>query len=184
MNNQKIAIVYHSGTGSTARLAEQVAQGIQSNNRQAQLLRIENKDIIDGRFRNVETMEAITSSAAVIFGSPTYMGSVSAQFKAFADASSEFWADQRWAGKLAAGFTIGSNPSGDQLNTIQYFGILANQHGMLWSGIDIPGGIDRRQRNRLGSQSGLVSYTRDGEIEQVDLQLAQYLGGRVARLAA
>ena len=32
--------------------------------------------------------------------------------------------------KVAAGFTIGSNLSGDQLSSIQYLQIFANQHGM------------------------------------------------------
>ena len=76
----------------------------------------------------------------MIFGCPTYMGGPSAQFKAFADASSDRWERQRWESKLCAGFTVGSNPSGDQLATLQYMTILAAQHGMLWAGIDIPGG--------------------------------------------
>lgn len=68
------------------------------------------------------------------------------------DATSELWARQRWADKLAAGFTIGTNLSGDPLNTIQYLNIFANQPGMLWASLNMPGGHDPRGHNRLGAQ--------------------------------
>jgi NAD(P)H dehydrogenase (quinone) len=64
------------------------------------------------------------------------MGGVSAQFKAFADATSELWCQQEWAGKIAAGFTCGSAMNGDQTSTLQYLVTLANQQGMLWVGLD------------------------------------------------
>ena len=37
------------------------------------------------------TWEALQAADAIIMGSPTYMGSVSWQFKKFADASSKPW---------------------------------------------------------------------------------------------
>ncbi|XUJ34422.1 flavodoxin family protein [Bradyrhizobium japonicum] len=57
------------------------------------------------------------------------MGGPAAQFKAFADASSYRWSQQRWADKIAAGFTTGACAGGDQLHTLTYFTILAAQHG-------------------------------------------------------
>ena len=103
----------------------------------------------------------------MIFGSPTFMGSVSAQFKAFADATGELWAEKIWSDKVAAGFTIGSNLSGDQLHTLQYLQVFANQHGMLWASLDIPGNCDPQKRNRLGAQSGLIAYSKDGVLNEV-----------------
>lgn len=111
------------------------------------------------------------------------MGGASAQFKAFADASSDRWENQRWEGKLCAGITVGSSPSGDQLATLQYFTILAAQHGMLWVGINIPGGYDPEGRNRLGAQLGLVSQSTGTHVSDIDLVTARYLGVRVARKA-
>ena len=184
MNQLTIAIVYHSGTGNTAKLAQHIAEGVKEKQAMPILLAIRNADIVEGRYRNEEVMNTVLNADAVIFGSPTYMGSVSAQFKSFADASSEYWANQQWAGKIAAGFTIGSNPSGDQLSTLQYLMTLSAQHGMLWTGINIPGGSNKDGLNRLGSQSGLMSYTRSGELDSADLNTARYLGARVAELTA
>jgi len=177
----KIGIIFHSVTGSTKTLAKAIKAGIQTVP-DTEVIEVEIKggDIVEGRYVNEAKLNELSNVDAMIFGSPTYMGCVSAQFKAFADATGELWAEQAWANKIAAGFTIGSNYSGDQLNTIQYLQIFSNQHGMLWAGLDIPGNYDPAQRNRLGAQSGLIAHSTDTEIHELDLITAKYLGKRVA----
>lgn len=179
-----ICVVNHSITGTTSRLAESVLEGLGSVEGCAgKLLAIEGADIVDGRYGNEAVLHALDGCDAMIFGCPTFMGGPSAQFKAFADASSGRWETQRWEGKLCAGFTVGSSPSGDQLATLQYFTVLGAQHGMLWVGIDIPGGRDPDGRNRLGAQLGVVSQSNGTLVPEVDLDTARYLGARVARKA-
>jgi len=180
-----IAIVYHSVTGTTAQLAEAVASGCCSvAATTAVLLRIEAADIEQGRYSNRALIEAIDQADAVIFGSPTFMGSVSAQFKAFADATSEqYWGKQLWADKIAAGFTVGTGYCGDTLHSLHYLQILAAQHGMLWAGLDLAGAGDTKAPNRLGAQAGVIVRVVNGAVEEPDLQTGFYLGRRVARLA-
>lgn len=178
-----VAIISHSVTGTTEALAQSVAQGVNSvDGAQAINMRIDNEQLVSGRFPNGAQMQQMTACDAMIFGTPTFMGGPTAQFKAFADASSDQWEEQLWANKLAAGFTVGANYSGDQHATIQYLTTLAGQHGMLWVGVDSPGG-DAGIPNRLGSQSGVIAHSPDGKIHQQDAQLAHYLGSRVAKLA-
>lgn len=180
-----VCVVHHSITGTTSELAASVVEGLSSlDGCRVDVRRIEGADIEHGRFRNDATLRAVDAADAVIFGCPTFMGGPSAQFKAFADASSDRWETQAWEGKLCAGFTVGSNPSGDQLATLQYFTLLAAQHGMLWVGLDLPGGCDPQGRNRLGAQLGLVSQTSGTVIPDIDLVTARYLGARVARKAS
>jgi NAD(P)H dehydrogenase (quinone) len=181
----KIVIVYHSVTGTTARLAEAIAAGCHSVTAvDLQLLRIEGKDITQGRYKNSAVLETIDQADAVIFGSPTFMGSVSAQFKAFADATAgDHWGEQLWSDKVAAGFTVGTGYCGDTLHSLHYLQILAAQHGMLWTGLDLAGAGDVKAPNRLGAQAGLIVRAVDGAIEQPDLQTAFYLGQRVVRVA-
>ncbi|UQI42202.1 hypothetical protein [Vreelandella venusta] len=50
------------------------------------------------------------------------------------------------------------------MNTLQYMQVFANQHGMLWVGLDIPGNYDPEIRNRLEAQSGLIVHSADGVI--------------------
>jgi NAD(P)H dehydrogenase (quinone) len=182
----KIVIVYHSVTGTTAQLAEAVAAGCRSVTAvDLQLLRIEGEDITQGRYKNSAVLEAIDQADAVIFGSPTFMGAVSAQFKAFADATAgDRWGEQLWADKVAAGFTVGTGYCGDTLHSLHYLQILAAQHGMLWTGLDLAGAGDMKAPNRLGAQAGLIARAVDGAIEQPDLQTAFYLGQRVARVVS
>ncbi len=179
-----VAIVYHSVTGTTARLAEAVADGCHSVPEvTAALLRIEAADIEQGRYHNRTVINAIDRADAVIFGSPTFMGSVSAQFKAFADATAgEYWGEQLWADKIAAGFTVGTGYCGDTLHSLHYLQILAAQQGMLWAGLDLAGAGDRKAPNRLGAQAGVIVRAVDGAIETPDLHTAFYLGQRVVRL--
>ena len=107
----KTAVVYHSGYGHTHRVAQRVAEGAN-----AQLV------AIDAEGNVSEADWAIINAAdALIFGSPTYMGVVSWQFKKFADATSKQWMSGAWKDKVAGGFTISAKLSGDKLSTIQYF---------------------------------------------------------------
>ncbi|OED42416.1 flavodoxin [Chromatiales bacterium (ex Bugula neritina AB1)] len=180
----RVAVIYHSETGTTAQLAQQVVQGAESvTGASALLLEIKGADIHHGKFSNAALLGSVTAADAIIFGSPTYMGSVSAEFKSFADATSDIWSRQAWSGRVCSGFTMGANPSGDQLSAIQYMNILSNQHGMLWTGVDIPGGSDPQGRNRLGAQNGLIANTYTNKVDPLDLATANYLGARVATLA-
>ena len=66
---------------------------------------------------------------AIIMGAPTYMGSLSAPFKAFMDATSHLqYVEKRWAGKIAAGFTNGASRGGDKQNSLVQLMTFAAQH--------------------------------------------------------
>lgn len=128
-----VAIVSHSGYGHTARLAQEIAAGVTAAGAQARLLTIESasqdfQPLLDG----------VADADAVIFGAPTYMGDVSAAFRAFAEASSKPLSQGLWADKLAAGFTNSHSYAGDKLQALQSLCILAAQHGMVWVSLGVP----------------------------------------------
>lgn len=178
-----VAVVYFSAVGATEQLARQLIEGINLvEDVRALECQIQGRDIFEGRFDNDEVFTLLDNVDAIIFGSPTYMGSVSAQFKAFADATSERWDGQYWCNKIAAGFTVGSCLNGDQANTLQYMSTLASQHGMIWVGLDIAGGYNSLGLNRLGCQIGVVAHSPEGEVDCSDLDTAKYLGKRVAKV--
>jgi len=181
---KQIAIIYFSQTDTTHNLALAVAQGCAAvSDTEVVSYRILAQDIEQGRFQNLNCLELVDNSDAVVFGSPTFMGGPAAQFKAFADASSECWESQRWSGKLAAGFTVGSSPSGDQLGTLQLFALLAAQHGMLWLGLDIADNADQQGLNDQGCQLGLAAHCITPQPSAGDIRTAQYLGARVAKFS-
>ncbi|MDT0605243.1 flavodoxin family protein [Thalassotalea castellviae] len=179
----RIAIVYFTESNVTEKIAEAIVSGIKQEDGITVILhRIAGQEIIEGRFENPELFQQLKSCDAILFGSPTYMGSVSAQFKAFADASSEYWQEQEWADKISAGFTTGTGLNGDQSSTLQYMSTLASQHGMLWVNIASSYGVENNKLNRLGCQLGVVSQATKGSVHEVDLATAKHLGRRVAKL--
>ncbi|MEZ9139751.1 MULTISPECIES: NAD(P)H-dependent oxidoreductase [unclassified Shewanella] len=176
----KIGVIFFSKTDVTGALATSLINGLSAFG-QATIIKhqIKGGEIVEGRFTNLEIIKKLSSCDAIIFGTPTYMGGVSAQFKAFADATSELWCEQEWSGKLAAGFTSGSAMNGDQTGTLQYLVTLSNQHGMLWVGLDSAQGYKDHGINRLGCQLGVVAHSPDGNVNKTDLETAYYLGNRV-----
>jgi NAD(P)H dehydrogenase (quinone) len=152
-----VSIIYHSGTGHTTKMAEAVAKGASSvSDVKVQTIAINGKDIVEGRYKNASVLEQLDASDAIIFGSPTYMGGPSGQFKCFADATGERWYMGKWKNKVAAGFTVSSGPSGDKLSTLHYFFTLAMQQGMIWIGqSETP--MNDKGINRLSSYSGVMA---------------------------
>lgn len=178
----KVAVVYFTKTDVTGELAKSLCEGVKSIGDIAVFqYHIEGREIVEGRFVDEKLFAELAECDAIVFGTPTYMGGVSAQFKAFADATSELWCEQEWTGKLAAGLTCGSAMNGDQTGTLQYLVTLASQQGMLWVGLDSAIGYKDHGVNRLGCQLGVVAYSADGVAHEADLATARYLGQRVAR---
>ncbi len=181
----KVAVVYHSGFGHTEVQAKSVLKGALSvEGTDAELIKVD--DILD-------QPEKLNEADAIIFGSPTYMGSVSAPFKAFMDASSKVWFSQGWKDKVAAGFTNSHSLSGDKLNTLIQMSVFAAQHGMIWVGLAemnaSPDGEPGKEDavNRIGSFLGAMAQSENESPEVTppsgDLKTAELLGERVAKLA-
>ncbi|GGL70727.1 FMN reductase [Streptomyces fumigatiscleroticus] len=172
-----VAIAYHSGYGHTTRMAESVEEGVRSvAGATAGTVRLD--DLTE------EDWARLDAADAIVFGSPTYMGSASPVFHAFAAASSERWYGQRWKDKVAAGFTTSGSPSGDKLNTLQYFTVFAAQHGMHWVNLDLLPGDTENDPNRLGGWLGAMGRCPVDQgpesMPKGDLLTAAHLGRRVA----
>ncbi|HOX88032.1 MAG TPA: flavodoxin family protein [Burkholderiaceae bacterium] len=182
----KIVIVYHSGYGHTRKQAEAVHSGAASV-ASAELIAIDAQgDLPAGAW------DTLAAAEAIIFGSPTYMGGASWQFKKFADASSKPWFSQVWKDKIAAGFTNSATINGDKHSTLHYFITLAMQHSMVWVGTGmLPSNskaATRNDVNYLGSSAGAMSQSpSDSSPEEGplpgDLETARLFGARVAQAA-
>jgi NAD(P)H dehydrogenase (quinone) len=186
MNTQSNVIVaYHSGYGHTEVLANAAVEGARQAGAQAEAIAVDDAESLD--------WAKFAAADAIIFGSPTYMGSVSAPFKAFMDASSRVWYEQGWKDKIAAGFTNSASYSGDKLNTLQQMSVFAAQHSMLWIGLGLMPGNNSTQGspddlNRIGSYLGAMAQSNadqgaDIVPPQADRDTVRHLGKRVAEAA-
>ena len=178
----KVAVVFHSGYGHTLRMAQSVAEGAS-----AELVTIDAEgNVSDGGWSTLNAADAI------IMGSPTYLGSVSWQFKKFADASSKPWFSQAWKDKVFAGFTNSATMNGDKLSTLHYLFTLAMQQGGIWVGTALmPSNTKAAQRNDInyvGSFSGAMAQSpadsSPAEMLQGDLDTARLFGKRVSEITA
>ncbi|MEW1564157.1 flavodoxin family protein [Streptomyces sp. NPDC005381] len=184
MTTPVVSIAYHSGYGHTAVLAEAVRTGALEAGAEVHLIQVD--AITDAQW------EQLDASDAVVFGSPTYMGTASGAFHVFAEASSKRWFGQDWKDKLAAGFTNSGSKSGDKLHTLQFFQILAAQHGMNWVNLGLHPGWNNsagseHDLNRLGVFAGAAAATNVDEgpdaVHPSDVATAEHLGRRITETA-
>lgn len=181
----RVAIVYHSGYGHTARQAEAVADGVlQTADSSPLLLSVEEAQ---------QRWDDLHAAHAIIFGAPTYMGAASASFKAFQEATSKVMmaGGYLWKDKIAAGFTNSGARAGDKLSTLLQMVLFAAQHGMHWVSLDLPPANNstsgsEENLNRLGFWIGAAAQSNTDEgpdraPPEADLATARHLGARVAR---
>lgn len=183
----KIAIVYFSGYGHTARQAKAVQEGAASVG-EATLYAIDKEgELPEGAW------EALNAADAIIYGSPTYMGNAAWQFKKFADASSKQWFSQAWQDKVAAGFTNSASVNGDKYATIAAMWTLAQQHGQIWVGTGLLPANTKAHGpadvNWTGGSGGALAISpSDASPDEAprsgDLETARLLGKRVAEITA
>lgn len=180
----RVAIVYHSGYGHTARQAEAVKEGAGSvEGVESTLLTVEEAP---GRW------DDLAAADAIVFGTPTYMASVSAAFKAFEEASSHAVMSKGflWKDKFASGFTNSGSRSGDKLASLIQIALFAAQHGMHWVNLGLPpantsstGSEEELNRHGFWLGAGAQSNTDQGPDlapPEADLLTARHLGRRVA----
>jgi multimeric flavodoxin WrbA len=161
----KLAVVYHSGYGHTKVIAEAVVRGVKSvEGAHVQLISVDEMD---------QHWQTLKDADAIIFGTPTYMGTVSAKV----------WMEQGWKDKLAAGFTNSMGLSGDKLNTLQTLVTFAAQHSMIWVGLGEmvqPEGVNRLS-SFLGAMTQAGNVPPDQEPAAADQATGEALGRRVAK---
>ncbi|GAA3012268.1 flavodoxin family protein [Kitasatospora albolonga] len=188
-----LAVVYHSIHGHTEVLAEHLAAGARSvPGTEVHLVPLRAADVNAGRWYDPEVMALLERADAIVFGSPTLMGSVSAVFKAFMEAAFTPFTTQAWKDKLAGAFTMSASQSGDKLTVLEQLAVFGAQMGMQWVGVgDMPGnnwsGGSRDDLNRLGSWLGLMSQSHadqgpESAGSRGDLLTAERYGERIARL--
>jgi NAD(P)H dehydrogenase (quinone) len=185
-----VAIVYHSGYGHTAVAAHEVAEGVKKAGATANVIRIES---LTQDFQPL--LDEASKADAIIFGSPTYMGDVSAHLKAFFEASSKVWMAQGWKDKVAGGFTNGLTWGGNKDNALGSIFVLAMQQGMIWVGTGMmPGNMNGNSDaapnavNRMSYPIGAVSQSDNAGPDVTppagDRETMRLYGQRVAEVAA
>ena len=188
----KVAIVYHSTYGHTKLQAEAVLRGAKSApDTEAAIYTAEEA---------TAKLDELDVYDAIIFGCPTYMGSMSAGMKTFVEVAAKKWFTLAWKDKIAGAFTNSSSFSGDKLNTLLGLVINAMQHGMIYVSLGIQPSANRHDdmnsltgpspeaHNRVGSFVGPMSASFQVNPPTApgkgDLETAELYGLRIATITA
>jgi len=173
-----LVVVYHSGAGHTKAIAESVVRGAEL----AQGVDVCLLDVNELTDCESPLWTTLDKADGIVFGSPTYMGTVSAAFKLFMDATGARWYSRKWMDKIAAGFTVGGGLSGDKQGTLQAMHTMACQHGMIWVSMGV--GVGEEGIDRLSSSLGMMAQAGDAPADQTppkeDHVTAERFGHRVA----
>jgi multimeric flavodoxin WrbA len=176
-----LAIAYHSGFGHTAVLADAVGAGARGAGADVTVIAVDRMTDTD--------WDILDAADAIVFGSATYMGNVSAGFQSFAEQTGRRCMNGTWCDKIAAGFTNSGAKSGDKLNTLVSLAVFAAQHHMHWVSLGLGAGWNsatgsENDLNRLGFWLGAAAQTDvDADADEVhpsDVQTCRHLGLRVA----
>ncbi len=186
MNNKvphspSMAVVYHSNYGHTHHVAEHIAMASSA------YVSTTVVDVMALKDENSPLWQVLDGADLIVFGSAVYMGSVTADFKAFMDSTSQRWLARAWQGKLSAGFANSGGLSGDKLAVLQQLCLFAMQHGMNWVGLPlVPTGSSEQDLNRLSSFLGLMTQSTDAPVGQTpcqgDMDTAKWFGEHLAKM--
>lgn len=117
----KALIVYYSRTGNTKKMAEYIAEGIQKES-----VAVEVRDVKD------VTVDSLLAFDAIIVGSPTYYGSMTAEIKKLFDESVKIHG--KLDGKIGAAFASSVQIAGGNETTILDILNAMLIHGMVVQG--------------------------------------------------
>jgi NAD(P)H dehydrogenase (quinone) len=145
----KINIIFHSLYGHIYKMAEAEAQGARevagaevklfqvpetlANEALAKMGALEAKKLF--AHIPVATTDNLVEADAIIFGTPTRFGMMSAQMRAFLDATGGLWAKGALIGKAGSVFTSSATQHGGQESTILNFHTTLLHHGMIIVGV-------------------------------------------------
>ena len=142
--NPIILVLYYSRHGATRKLAELIAQGVESvPGAEARLRTVPAvstvteataPDIPSSGAPYVE-LQDLADCAGLAMGSPTRFGNMAAAMKYFLDGTSADWLAGTLAGKPAAVFTSTGSLHGGQESTLLSMMIPLLHHGMLVMGL-------------------------------------------------
>lgn len=193
MANPYILILYYSRTGSTAKLAQYLARGVEKAGLEARLRTVPpvsatceatDKPVPDTGAPYV-SLEDLKHCHGLALGSPTRFGNMAAPMKYFWDSTSALWLAGDLVNKPACVFSSSASMHGGQETTLMSMMLPLMHHGMILLGIPYTEpSLNNTQTG--GTPYGLTHVSgvaNDMAISQDEITLANYLGQRLGQVA-
>jgi NAD(P)H dehydrogenase (quinone) len=197
MEQVNVLIAFYSRTGSTEALAQAVSEGARAAGAEVRLRRArdivseeiigkvpgwaENRDRMDSAYEAPTEADAEWADA-IILGTPTRFGNVSAELKAYIDSLGGLWFQGKLNGKAGSAFTSTSTMHGGNETTITSLYTPMAHLGLIL----VPLGYADPALFRAGTPYGASSVSGQNSQPPTadDLEVARFQGRRVAQVAS
>lgn len=193
----RVLVLYYSSYGHIEAMAGAVAEGARDAGAEVTIKRVpelvpqevaEKSGYKLDQAAPIATVEELADYDAVIFGTGTRFGNMTAQMKNFIDQAGGLWAQGKLIGKVGAVFTSTATQHGGQESTILSFHTVLLHLGFVIVGLPYSFtaqmGLDEVMGNSPYGASTIAGGDGARQPAQVELDGARFQGRHVAEIAA
>tara|TARA_B110000977_G_scaffold101240_1_gene132706 strand:- start:2570 stop:3160 length:591 start_codon:yes stop_codon:yes gene_type:complete len=190
MSDNYVLVLYYSRNGHVKKLAEEIAQGVESAGMEARLRTVPAvSTVCEATAEDIPssgdiycTEQELANCSGLLMGSPTRFGNMAAPLKYFIDGTAGLWANGSLINKPASVFTSTSSLHGGQETTLMSMMIPLLHQGMLLTGI--PYSEPSLHSTKSGGTPYGASHVEAENLSSDEISLCRAQGKRVAQLAA
>jgi NAD(P)H dehydrogenase (quinone) len=192
----KVLILYYSAYGHIERMAEAVAEGVRQAGAEAVIKRV--PELVPEEIARksgfkldqkapIATVNELPEYDAIIFGTGTRYGNMTAQMKNFLDQTGALWMSGALVGKVGSIFSSSATQHGGQESTILTFIPVLLHLGMIVVGLPYAFqgqmGVSEVMGNSPYGASTITGGDGSRQPSPVELDGARYQGRHVAQIA-
>jgi NAD(P)H dehydrogenase (quinone) len=193
----KVLVLYYSAYGHIERMAQAVAEGVRQAGAEAVIKRV--PELVPEEIARksgykldqpapIATIDELPEYDAIIFGTGTRFGNMTAQMKNFLDQAGGLWMQGSLVGKLGSVFTSSATQHGGQESTILTFHPVLLHLGMIIVGLPYAFqgqmGVAEIMGNSPYGASTITGGDGSRQPSAIELEGARYQGRHVAQIAA
>jgi NAD(P)H dehydrogenase (quinone) len=193
----KVLVLYYSSWGHIEQMAYAAAEGAREAGAEVVVKRV--PELVPTEIAQaahyktdqkapIATVEELPEYDAIIFGTPTRYGTMTAQMKNFLDQTGGLWAQGKLIGKVGSVFTSTATQHGGQEATILTTLPVLLHHGMVVVGLpySFQGqmGVDQIRGGSPYGASTIAAGDGSRQPTEIDLDGARFQGRHVAQIAA
>ena len=193
----KVLVLYYSAWGHMEQMAYAAAEGVKEGGATVTVKRVPElvpEEVAKSMHYKLDQKAPIAKPAeladydAIIFGTGTRYGNMTAQMKNFLDQTGALWMSGALVGKAGSVMSSSATQHGGQESTILSFHTVLLHHGMIIVGLPYAFqgqmGVSEVMGNSPYGASTIAGGDGSRQPSKVELDGARYQGKRVAEIAA
>jgi NAD(P)H dehydrogenase (quinone) len=193
----KVLVLYYSSYGHIETMAYAAAEGARAGGAEAVVKRV--PELVPEEIARksgfkldqpapIATVEELAQYDAIMFGTGTRFGNMTAQMKNFLDQTGAHWMTGALVGKVGSVFSSSATQHGGQESTILTFHPVLLHHGMVVVGLPYAFqgqmGVAEVMGNSPYGASTIAGGDGSRQPSQVELEGVRFQGRHVAQIAA